>query len=365
MSQLETMLSPGRLPPSRHRRSWTKWIVGIVTVALAVGMIGYSVTLLRGSSTPEEEFVGTGVGEVVVIIERGDTLTRIATRLEDAGVISSADTFVNVATVDERASSIGPGKYTLRLQMGAAEALELLLDPVSRKDSRLVLPEGLRLNQAVEESVAATEIPRGDFEAALGEPGALGLPVWAKDRPEGFLFPATYDIAGDETAGALLKSFVSRFNQASAEVGLEERSAEVGLKPYKVLTIASIVQAEVPPADFPKAARVIYNRLKQGMPLQMDSTVAYALGINDIQLNEDQLATSSPYNTYENKGLPPGPINSPGEAAMEAALDPAEGDWLYFVTVNPATGETKFTADYEEFLEFKREFQRNLAELEE
>ena len=132
-----------------------------------------------------------------------------------------------------------------------------------------------------------------------------------------------------------------------------------------MLTIASIVQAEVPPADFPKAARVIYNRLEQDMPLQMDSTVAYALGINDIQLNEDQLATSSPYNTYANKGLPPGPINSPGEAAMEAALDPAEGDWLYFVTVNPVTGETKFTADYEEFLEFKREFQRNLAELEE
>ena len=101
------------------------------------------------------------------------------------------------------------------------------------------------------------------------------------------------------------------------------------------------------------------------MPLQMDSTVAYALGINDIQLNEDQLATSSPYNTYENRGLPPGPINSPGEAAIEAALDPAEGDWLSFVTVNPATGEPKFTADYDEFLEFKREFQSNLADLEE
>lgn len=365
MSQLESMMSPGRLPPSRHRRSWTKWLAGLITVALAAAMIGYSVTLLRGTSTPEEEFTGAGVGEVVVVIERGDTLTRIATKLEEAGVISSADTFVNVAAVDERSTSIGPGRYTLRGQMGALEALELLLDPVSRKDSRLVLPEGLRLSQTVEASVAATELPKADFEAALARPGDLGLPAWARDRPEGFLFPATYDIAGDETATALLKSFVSRFNQASAEVGLEARAPEVGLKPYKVLTVASIVQAEVAPADFAKAARVIYNRLDQGMPLQMDSTVAYALGISDIRLNEEQLATSSPYNTYANKGLPPGPINSPGEAAMEAALNPAEGDWLYFVTVDPATGETRFTADYEEFLEFKREFQRNLAELEE
>jgi len=365
VSQLESMLSPGKLPPSRHRRSWAKWIAGLVTVALAVAMIGYSVTLLRGSPASEEEFSGSGVGEVVVIIERGDTLTRIARKLEDAGVISSADTFINVATVDERSATIGPGKYTLRGQMGAIEALDLLLDPVARKDSRLVLPEGLRMNQTVEASVAATDIPRADFEEALAEPGDLGLPAWARNRPEGFLFPATYDIAGDESAVALLKSFVSRFNQASAEVGLEERAPDVGLKPYKVLTVASIVQAEVSPADFAKAARVVYNRLDQGMPLQMDSTVAYALGINDIRLNEEQLATSSPYNTYENKGLPPGPINSPGEAAMEAALDPAEGDWLYFVTVNPATGETKFTADYQEFLEFKREFQSTLAELEE
>lgn len=365
MSQLESMLSPGRLPPSRHRRSWPKWIAGIVTVALAAAMIGYSVTLLRGTPTSEEEFSGQGTGEVVVVIERGDTLTRIATKLEEAGVISAADSFINVATVDERAATIGPGKYTLRLRMGAPEALELLLDPVSRKDSRLVLPEGLRVDETVRAAAGATDIPKSDFAEALKSPGDLGLPAWAKDRPEGFLFPATYDIAGDESAEGLLKAFVSRFNQASADVGLEERSSEVGLKPYKVLTVASIVQAEVPPADFAKAARVIYNRLDRGMPLQMDSTVAYALGINDIQLDEQQLATSSPYNTYANKGLPPGPINSPGEAAIEAALAPAEGDWLYFVTVNPVTGETRFTADYDEFLEFKREFQRNLAELEE
>ena len=97
------------------------------------------------------------------------------------------------------------------------------------------------------------------------------------------------------------------------------------------------------------------------MPLQFDSTVGYALGITELQLSKDQMETDSPYNTYRNRGLPPTPINSPGEAALEAALQPAKGKWLYFVSVDPAQGTTKFTADYEEFLEFKREFRRNIG----
>lgn len=364
MSQLEPLLSDGPLPPSRHRRSWPKLIAGLVALALAGAMILVSVQFLRGSE-PEVEFVGEGQGEVVVIVARGDTLTAIGTKLAEAGVVSTVEAFVNAASVDDRAATIGPGKYTLRQQMSGPAAIELMLDPASRADSRLVLPEGLRLEQTVNASAEATGLPKADFQAALRSPQDLGLPAWAKDRPEGFMFPATYDLAGDETAVGLLRSFVKRFTQASNEVGLEERASEVGLRPYKVLVVASLIQAEVAPGDFAKAARVIYNRLDQGMPLQLDSTVSYALGITDIQLNADQLATESPFNTYANKGLPPRPINSPGEAALEAALDPAEGDWLYFVSVDPSTGETRFTADYDQFLQFKRQFQDRLAELEE
>lgn len=360
MSQLGPMMSDRPLPPSRHQKSWAKRIAGLVAVAIAGGLILISVQLLRGSPEPQE-FVGGGTGEVTVVVARGDTLTEIAATLQEAGVILAADSFVNAASVDDRASTIGPGKYTMRRQMSSTDALELMLDPSSRAESRLVLPEGLRLEQTVEAAASSTDLPKADFLAVLQEPETLGLPEWARDRPEGFMFPATYDIAGDESAEALLQSFVRRFNQASVEVGLEERAAEVGLKPYKVLIVASLLQAEVQPGDFAKAARVIYNRLNQGMPLQLDSTVSYALGITDIQLNEEQLGTSSPYNTYENKGLPPRPINSPGEAAIEAALAPAEGDWLYFVTVDPATGETRFAADYDRFLALKRQFQENLA----
>jgi UPF0755 protein len=364
MSQLAPMMSSGPLPPSRNRSSWAKRIAGLVAVAIALGMIGLSVLLIRGPETAPDEYAGGGSGEVTVVVSSGDTLTEIARKLEDAGVVLNSQNFVDAASVDERASSIGPGKYTMKREMNSVDALELMLDPASRADSRLVLPEGLRLEQTVAIAAEATSLPKSDFQKVLRQPEDLGLPSWAKDRPEGFMFPATYDLTGEETAKATIKMLVKRFNQASADVGLEEGASAVGLNPYQALIVASLLQAEVTPGDFAKAARVIYNRLDAGMPLQLDSTVSYALGINDIQLNEDQLATSSPYNTYVRKGLPPRPINSPGEAAMEAALNPAKGKWLYFVSVDPRTGETKFAKSYDKFLELKREFQRNLAEYE-
>jgi UPF0755 protein len=363
MSQLAPMMSSGPLPPSRNRSSWGKRIAGLVAVAIALGMIGVSVLLVRG---PDEttDFAGGGTGEVTVIVSSGDTLTKIGRTLAEAGVVLSAESFVNAASVDERANSIGPGKYTMRRQMSSIEALELMLDPASRADSRLVLPEGLRLEQTVAIAAEATSLPKSDFQKVLQDPEQLDLPAFAKNRPEGFMFPATYDLTGEETAKATLRQLVKRFKQASSDVQLEERAGGVGLSPYEALIVASLVQAEVAPGDFAKAARVIYNRLDQGMPLQLDSTVSYALGITDIQLNEDQLATSSPYNTYVRRGLPPRPINSPGEAAMEAALNPAKGKWLYFVSVDPRTKETKFARSYDKFLQLKREFQANLAEYE-
>ena len=363
MSQLAPMMSSGPLPPSRNRSSWGKRIAGLIAVAIALGMIGVSVLLVRG---PDEstDFAGAGTGEVTVVVSSGDTLTKIGRTLAEAGVVLSAESFVNAASVDERASSIGPGKYTMRRQMSSIEALELMLDPASRADSRLVLPEGLRLEQTVAIAAEATSLPKSDFQKVLQDPEQLDLPAFAKDRPEGFMFPATYDLTGEETAKSTLRTLVKRFKEASDDVSLEARAGDVGLTPYEVLVVASLVQAEVAPGDFAKAARVIYNRLDQGMPLQLDSTVSYALGITDIQLNEDQLATSSPYNTYVRRGLPPRPINSPGEAAMEAALNPAKGKWLYFVSVDPRTNETKFAKDYDKFLKLKREFQANLAEYE-
>ncbi len=178
----------------------------------------------------------------------------------------------------------------------------------------------------------------------LEKPKALGLPSWAKDNPEGFLFPATYDVEPDATAASVLAQLVKRFNQALVDTDLETRAAAVGKSPLEVLTIASLIQAEAKLAvDFPKIARVIYNRLDDGMKLQFDTTVIYANGgKKSVTTTAEQRAKDSPYNTYMYAGLPPGPIDSPGQAAIEAALAPAEGDWIYFVAVNPDTGETKY-----------------------
>lgn len=363
MSQLEQFMTPGDLPPSRHSKSWGKRVVALLSVLLLVVMVAGGYSLLRGGEE-STDYAGVGTGEVTVVVATGDTLTDIANSLASAGVVKSVDAFVNAAAVDETAMSIGPGRYTLRQGMSAESAIALMLDPASRQSSRLVLPEGLRLEETVDAAAKASDLPKSDFQQVLQDSSVLGLPDWAKDRPEGFMFPATYDLTGEETAEEILRSLVKRFNQASSDVGIEDRASDVGLNPYEVLIVASLLEAEVNPADFGKVARVIYNRLDNGMPLQLDSTVSYALGVKAYQLTDEQLQTSSPYNTYVRRGLPPRPINSPGEAAIEAALSPAKGKWLYFVAVDPRTQETKFAKDYDRFLKLKAEFRENLAAFE-
>ena len=155
---------------------------------------------------------------------------------------------------------------------------------------------------------------------------------------------------------------VKRFNQEAATVNLDTAAQHVGLKPAQVIVMASLVQAEGGRlSDYPKIARVIYNRLKQGIPLELDSTVLYGLNKFGIIASNQQLTSTSPYNTYKYKGLTPGPIDSPGDAAIKAVLNPAPGTWLYFVTVNPKTGETKFTSSAAQFQQFREELQHNLA----
>lgn len=360
MSQLDALLTDGPLPPSRNRRSTARRLVaGIAAVALLVaGLLTWRVL---DSGEESAEFTGSGTGSVVLVIEAGDSLTTIGQRLADAGVVESTGAFTDAAAANERSSQIGPGAYSLRLGMGADEAVSLLLDPQARVTTRVVLPEGLRLTQSIRITSEETGLARSELRAALDDADALGLPSWAGGRPEGFLFPATYEVEEDATAREVIAAYLARFAVASDALDLPARAEARGRTPYEVLIIASLVEAEARPEDFRKVAAVIENRLELGMPLQLDSTVSYGLGITDIQLDSEQLASETPYNTYVIDGLPPTPINSPGEAAIEAALDPADGKWLYFVTVDPATGETRFTRNYDRFLEFKREFQDNLA----
>ena len=359
MSQLVPFLTEDPLPPSRNRRSPVRWTVAALGVIALIVAGVWVFSTVRGLSPEQATSVTPGV-PVDVVVDSGDSLSTLAASLAEAGVVTSASSFLATAELDERATRIGPGVYTLETGMDPAEVIEAMLDPASRA-APLVLPEGLRLDETVRITGERTGIPLADLEAALVDPEGLELPEWSGDRPEGFLFPASYDVIPGRDASEVFAAMVRRFDIAADEVRLEKRAKRLGRSPYEVLIVASLVQAEVAPEDFRKVARVIYNRLEQGMKLQFDSTVNYALKTDTFFLTEDMLSTQSPYNTFVIDGLPPTPINSPGQEAIDAALDPASGDWLYFVTVDPDTLTTKFTADYDQFLEWKQKFRETYA----
>jgi UPF0755 protein len=355
------MLDQATDKDARHQRRG-RLAVAISLVAVVAVLAGavfgffWLIDRVRGDSS-SNDYAGPGSGRVVIEVAQGDSATAIARTLKEHQVVKSVDAFVSAAEANEQSAAIQPGFYALPTHLPAADALSAMLDPASRAETKVTLPEGLRLDETLKTLAAKSGIPLADFEKAIKTPGAIGLPTYAKGNPEGFLFPATYAVAPDATATDVLRQLTKRYDQAAQTVGLE---AGAKLTPYQLVTIASLVEAEARhPEDFGKVARVVLNRLEKGMPLQFDSTVNYALKADkEIVLNQD-LGVDSPYNTYKHAGLPPGPIGSPGEAALSAALNPPAGDWLYFVTVNPETGETKFTASYDEFLQFKNELKKN------
>ncbi|MGW3509694.1 endolytic transglycosylase MltG [Streptomyces sp. NPDC000994] len=217
----------------------------------------------------------------------------------------------------------------------------------------LVIPEGWRSGQIYAAIDKALALAPGTAKQSLAD-AQLNLPNAAEGNPEGYLFPATYPIDDKTTPQSLLTDMVEtankRFAAAPVAAGPERNSMNL----YQAITIASIVQAEAASkADMSKVARVVFNRLEHGMPLQMDSTLNYALNRTTVRMGMEDTRLDSPYNSYQRMGLPPTPIDSPGEEAMRAVTNPAQGDWLYFVTVKP--GDTRFTADYSEH-------QRNVAE---
>ena len=316
--------------------------------------------MVSGLFTPSEtaDFAGPGEGQVDVVVEPGQTGQDIATTLRDAGVVKSRGAYLEVAASDpKRAAAIQPGTYVMQKGMPAQAAFDILADPANRDVNRTTIREGLWTSETFAALSKSTGVPVKEYEKAAKDTEAIGLPKEAKGNVEGWLFPSSYEFSDEATATEQLTTMVAQTVKV-----LE--AAEIPRKEWqRTLTIASIVEGEVNgDADRAKVARVILNRLDDGPPnyglLQMDSTVHFiAQERGKAGTTNEQRASDSPYNTYKVQGLPPGPIGNPGKASIEAAANPADGDWHFFVTVDPGTGETKFAATQEEHDRNVQEFQ--------
>jgi len=358
--------------PGGHRRSARRGLRSclVLIVVFAVVMGGLYVGLTKGISAIQDQFSdpadypGPGTGAVAFEVAPGDSVAAIGRNLKDQGVVASVDAFIAAARADAESSTIQAGTYQLMEKMRASQAVDVLVDPSAANagNVKVAVPEGLRVVDVVDILSESTGIRAERFTKVLSSPDQLGLPDDANGDPEGYLFPATYSFAPGASPASMLKAMVDRWRQAAESADLVGAAQRLGYTPNELMTIASLIEAEGRGEDMPKIARVIYNRLENpdngitnGL-LQIDATVNFALDRELVAIpTTEDLQVDSPYNTYANPGLPPGPIEAPGDAAIAAAANPVAGPWLFYITVNLGTGETKFTESYDEFLQFRQE----------
>jgi peptidoglycan lytic transglycosylase G len=352
----------------RQRRRGPGCLIAVLILAVLAGAGYWGVTKgidkVKDQFSSAEDYPGPGGEAVNFEVQPGDSIAAMGRGLKSADIVASVDAFISAAQDNPQSSSIQAGTYALKKQMKASDVVAVLVDPANIVTTHVTVPEGLQVSQIVDLLVKQTGFKKQEFEAALQDPKALGLPDYANGNPEGYLFPATYDFKPDEKPADMLHDMVARWQQAAQDNDLEAGAAALGYTPHEIMTIASMIEAEGRGKYRSKISRVIYNRLEidpnpaAGF-LQIDATVNYALGRPGpavlTQAEIDSVA-DSPYNTYTQKGLPPGPIEAPGDESIQAALHPADGPWFFYVTVNLKTGETKFTDSYDEFLKFKQEF---------
>ena len=317
----------------------------ILAIALVVG--AGSIAYLNRSSIRNafeqiqgNDYVGSGKGEAFIEIASGDSGEDVARALVDAGVVKSYRTTYKL--ILEQNPTFFPGTYKLKLEMSSSAALAALADPQNSVVNRVTIKEGLRISVVFKVLSEATGIPVDDFKLAASQLEKFDLPEAAPSL-EGYLFPATYTFEPKADALAILKTMRERLQQELDSFGVSKEET------HRVLTLAGLVQKEARlEADFYKASRTFLNRLDKGMKLQSDATVSYGVNGDTVSTSAADRANDNGYNTYLHEGLPIGPIGAPGRVAIDAALHPADGDWLYFCTINLETGETVFSSTYAE-----------------
>ncbi len=362
----------GEEPPAvggrrRKRRGFKSCLAVLVALAVVVGGFYFVVTkgvaLVRDQFASAPDFPGPGHGKVSFQVHDGDSIAQMGRNLKQAGVVASVQSFTDAATANPDSTSIQVGFYSLKKEMKSSDVVTVLVDPGNIVKDTVTVPEGLRVADIVALLADKTDFSKNQFQTVLANPDQLGLPDYAGGNPEGYLFPSTYDFGPDATATSILQTMVARWQQAADDADLEGAASRLGYTPEQLMIVASLVESEARRSqDRGKVARVIYNRLEGNETnhlLQIDASVNYGLHQQlGVGLTTDQLAQDTPYNTYTRPGLPPTPIEAPGDAAIAAATNPTDGGWYYYVTTNLRTGKTKFAETYDEFLGYKRELEQ-------
>ncbi|MDQ3638631.1 MAG: endolytic transglycosylase MltG [Actinomycetota bacterium] len=326
-------------------------VFGLVLLAGVLGAVYliYASAFAGGADDPN--------GPVKVEVVKGDTLSGVATKLEEAGVIKSALVFKAQARIDGYGTEIKTGHYTFEPGQDSGEILEKLTAGDAVPTMAVTIPEGLTLGETARTVAGGTDVAAADFEAAARETdyGYAFLEDESIETTEGYLFPRRYDFEKGVTAAQVVDRLLGQYLLETEGLNIAGARERHGLTEYELVTVASLIEKESANAgERPVIASVIYNRLRRDMPLQIDATIQYALAKPKENLALADLEVDSPYNTYENPGLPPGPICSPSRQSLEAAIDPDQTGYLYYV-LQANDREHFFTDDYEAFLRAKEE----------
>ncbi len=333
-------------PRRRRGRGWLIFLIILLVIGgLGAGATAYvwanyenQVRKVLGWELPND-FVGTGNGEeVVIVIQSGEIGSDVARTLAAAGVTMTFNAFYYLLLAQETPVSFVPGTFSLQKEMSAQAALDALMDPANKITNRVRVPEGAIVRDILENVSISLEVPVEELQAIADDYVALGVPAEALSI-EGYLFPATYTLEPNMSPRDVVQMMVNRMIRSLNDAGVAEADR------HRVVTAASLIQREAGTAeDFFKVSRVIQNRLDRGMLLQFDSTSHYgAQSSGSVWTSDKERADDNPWNTYVRPGLPAGPIAAPSDLAIEAALNPAEGTWVYFVAIDLRTGESAFT----------------------
>lgn len=336
-----------RLPNLDGRRRWPLIVFGVLLVIVAVGAI--SAAWLKSQINPS----GPPGDEIRVTIADGQSTDAIGELLEQRGVISSATIFSYYARFTG-ADTIKAGDFRFHHNEDMGAVIKTLERGPEVREDRLTIPEGLTLAEIADKVGTLPGRSADRFLAA-----AKGGTIRSQFQPagstnlEGLILPETYFVDRDDDESAILDRMVKAFDEHANKIGLPAAAAGNGLTPYEVVIVASMVEREARvDEDRPLIARVIYNRLEKGIPLGIDATTQYALGGRKENLTKSDLQIDSPYNTRDRKGLPPGPIASPGPKSLEASLDPPASAFIYYVLADK-NGKHAFAtngADFDKFV---------------